>query len=129
MMKTYLTENHRAILDQAPSVASIQSDAMSGWGFVPTKRDGGNVLWEAENWTEINFWLPAHHTDLSLTYIMMLCYKAGVLNGRDFEINEQRIHLGFAPMTAVDRERLASFQQGWIYADYANRTPEEFAGS
>ena len=119
----------RALLDQEPSVVQIQRDLMFSWGFRPAKRDGKRVLWEMEQWPEVHFWLTAHQNDLGLTYVMMLCYVAGLRDRTKREIDATRAEQGLPPVIYEDQERLASFRAAWTQLAYLQLSPADMAGS
>jgi len=116
-----LTNNHTQeaiLIKQEPEIAKIQVDMMNMNGFRAVKRDGSWVLWELEKWPEVMVWLQNFQTDFSQQYILMLVFKSGVLNGRTFQANEQRLSLGFPSMTSEDVERLSSFVSPWVQVDH-----------
>lgn len=128
-MSSLFSPDHAVLLDQEPAVIPIQQELLGIHGFVPAKRQGKLVLWEMEVWPEVNIWLDGSQADLSIQYIIMQCYKAGKLNGQEFQINEHRMLIGMPPLTPEDQERLASFRHVWTQVGHLQRTPQDFQGS
>lgn len=127
-INTYLNDKHYAILEQAPAVIEIQRGLMVGWGFVPVKRDGNQVMWELHMWPELNFWLPAQQADLGLTYIIAVSYMAGIRDGRAREVDTERLRAGLPIEIREDQNRLGTFLHIWTQIN-ALRTPADMAGS
>jgi len=116
MENHYLNSND--LIKQDPAVLPIQVDMMNMNGFSAVKRDGSWVLWELEKWPEVKIWLQNFQADLSQQYILMQVFKAGILNGRVFQCNEQRISIGLPAMADIDVERLSSYAEPWLAIDY-----------
>ena len=108
------------ITNQEPKVEKVQIDLMESIGFKAVKRDNSWILWELAAWPEVKIWLQNFQSDISQQYILMLVFKAGILNGKVFQCNEQRLSIGMMAMADEDVKRLSSFPDPWMAIDYNN---------
>ena len=113
-----MTNPYFELLQQEPAVEQIQIDVMASLGFFATKRDNSWVLWELKNWPEVKIWLQSFQHDLSHQYILMQVFKAGILNGRVFQCNEQRLSIGLPAMADLDVQRLSTNPDPWLAIDF-----------
>jgi hypothetical protein len=108
--------NQTAVLQDAPPVNEEQIAFMQDLNFAATARKGSWVLWELRDWPEVCIWLQGFQSkmELSVKYVMMQVFKAGIDSGKVFQVNEFRLNLGMPVMTRDDIQRLSSFEHPWL---------------